>query len=187
MSTDASRTNARAKVMIKRGTPAPSLAAMLVSATLAVGATATAAAGEKYAPGITDTEIKIGQSAAYSGPAAVVGTMTRAHGDYFKMINEHGGVNGRKLVLISLDDGFNPARTVANARTLVEDDRSPSCSAPPAIRRTWRFCLTSRSAVFRFCFRSPARAISTTRKTIRGWSVGIRPIFSMASSRRAMC
>ena len=63
-------------------------------------ATAATAADTKYAPGVTDTEIKIGQSAAYSGPAAVVGTMTRAHADYFKMINEHGGVNGRKLALI---------------------------------------------------------------------------------------
>lgn len=81
-----------------------------------------AAAQKHYAPGITDTEIKIGQSAAYSGPAAVVGTMTRAHADYFKMINEQGGVNGRKLTIISLDDGFNPARTVANIRTVVEDD-----------------------------------------------------------------
>lgn len=108
--------------MIKRRMPARSLAPVLAAAILVGGATTATAAGEKYAPGVTDTEIKIGQSAAYSGPAAVVGTMTRAHADYFKMINEHGGVNGRKLALISLDDGFNPARTVANARTLVEDD-----------------------------------------------------------------
>ena len=108
--------------MIKKRTPARSLAAFLVAVTLPVGATVAVAAGEKYAPGVTDTEIKIGQSAAYSGPAAVVGTMTRAHADYFKMINEQGGVNGRTLKVISLDDGFNPARTVANARTLVEDD-----------------------------------------------------------------
>jgi ABC-type branched-subunit amino acid transport system substrate-binding protein len=91
-------------------------------AAMMVGVVVPALAQKHYAPGITDTEIKIGQSAAYSGPAAVVGTMTRAHADYFKMIDEQGGVNGRKLTLISLDDGFNPARTVANIRTVVEDD-----------------------------------------------------------------
>ncbi len=74
------------------------------------------------APGVTDTEIKIGQTMPYSGPASAWGTIGRAELAYIKMINDRGGVKGRKISLISLDDGFSPPKTVEQTRRLVEDD-----------------------------------------------------------------
>jgi branched-chain amino acid transport system substrate-binding protein len=72
------------------------------------------------APGITDTEIKIGQTMPYSGPLSAFGVIGRTHAAYFKMINDQGGVNGRKINLISLDDGYSPSKTVEQVRRLVE-------------------------------------------------------------------
>jgi branched-chain amino acid transport system substrate-binding protein len=57
-------------------------------------------------PGVTDTEIKIGQNAAFSGPASVYGQISTAESRYFKMINDQGGINGRKINLIALDDAY---------------------------------------------------------------------------------
>jgi branched-chain amino acid transport system substrate-binding protein len=74
-------------------------------------------------PGITDTEIKIGQTMPYSGPASAYGVEGKAHAAYFKMINEMGGVNGRKINLISLDDGYSPPKTVEQTRRLVEQEQ----------------------------------------------------------------
>ena len=74
------------------------------------------------APGVTDTEIKIGQTMPYSGPASAYGVIGRTEAAYFKMINEQGGVNGRKITLISLDDGFSPPKTVEQTRKLVEQE-----------------------------------------------------------------
>jgi branched-chain amino acid transport system substrate-binding protein len=75
------------------------------------------------APGVTDTEIKIGQTMPYSGPASAYGVIGRTEAAYFKMINEQGGVNGRKINLISLDDAYSPPRTVEQVRRLVEDEK----------------------------------------------------------------
>jgi branched-chain amino acid transport system substrate-binding protein len=77
---------------------------------------------KKYGPGVTDTEIKIGNSIPYSGPASSFGTVGRAQAAYYRMVNENGGVNGRKIVLISLDDGYSPPKAAENARRLVEQD-----------------------------------------------------------------
>jgi branched-chain amino acid transport system substrate-binding protein len=74
------------------------------------------------APGVTDTEIKIGQTMPYSGPASAYGLIGRAEAAYFQMINEMGGVNGRKINLISLDDGYNAPKTVEQTRRLVEQE-----------------------------------------------------------------
>ncbi len=74
------------------------------------------------APGVTDTEIKIGQTMPYSGPASAYGVLGRTQAAYFKMINEQGGVNGRKLNLISVDDGYSPPKTVEQTRRLVEQE-----------------------------------------------------------------
>ncbi len=74
-------------------------------------------------PGITDTEIKIGQTMPYSGPASAYGVIGRAEAAYFKMINEQGGINGRKINFISLDDGYSPPKTVEQTRRLVEDEK----------------------------------------------------------------
>jgi branched-chain amino acid transport system substrate-binding protein len=90
------------------------------AAALAIGSRTASAAN---APGITDTEIKIGQTMPYSGPASAYGAIGRADVAYFKMINEQGGVNGRKLNLISLDDGYSPPKTVEQIRRLVEQEQ----------------------------------------------------------------
>ena len=81
-----------------------------------------ASAQKKYGPGVTDTEIRIGQTMAYSGPASAYGTLGRAASAYFAMINAGGGVNGRKINLLSVDDGFSPPKTVEQTRKLVEQD-----------------------------------------------------------------
>ena len=81
------------------------------------------AAWAANAPGVTDTEIKIGQTMPYSGPASSIGLVGRADAAYFKMINAMGGVNGRKINLISLDDGYNPSNTVEQVRRLVEQEQ----------------------------------------------------------------
>jgi branched-chain amino acid transport system substrate-binding protein len=66
------------------------------------------AARAENAPGVTDTEIKIGQTMPYSGPVSAFGVVGRTEAAYFKMINEQGGVNGRKINLLSLDDAYSP-------------------------------------------------------------------------------
>ncbi len=75
------------------------------------------------APGVTDTEIKIGQTMPYSGPASAYGVIGRAEAAYFKMVNEQGGVNGRKINFLSLDDGYSPPKTVEQTRRLVEQEQ----------------------------------------------------------------
>ena len=90
-------------------------AACLVIAPLASGQ-------NKYGPGVTDTEIKIGQTMPYSGPVTASAMIGKAQAAYFNMINERGGINGRKIRFISLDDGYNPARTVEQTRKLVEQE-----------------------------------------------------------------
>jgi branched-chain amino acid transport system substrate-binding protein len=83
-----------------------------------------AGCGKKAAgtPGVTATEIKIGQTMPYSGPASAYGVIGRGDVAYFKMINDQGGINGRKVTLVSLDDGYSPPKTVEQTRKLVEDE-----------------------------------------------------------------
>ena len=79
------------------------------------------AAGEKrYGPGVTDAEIKIGQTMPYSGPASACGAIGKAEAAYFAMLNEQGGINGRKIKFLTLDDGYSPPKTVEQIRKLVE-------------------------------------------------------------------
>ncbi len=94
----------------------------MLAATLAVGMTSSAYAQKKYGPGVTDTEIKIGNIMPYSGPASAYGVIGQTEAAYFKMINEQGGINGRKINFISYDDGYSPPKTVEQARKLVESD-----------------------------------------------------------------
>jgi len=81
-----------------------------------------ATAQKKYDPGASDTEIKIGNIMPYSGPASAYGTIGRVQAAYFRMINETGGINGRRVNFISYDDGYSPPKTVEQARKLVEGD-----------------------------------------------------------------
>jgi branched-chain amino acid transport system substrate-binding protein len=82
----------------------------------------TSAAGQ-YGPGVSDTEIKIGNTVPYSGSASALGVIGKSEAAYFAMINEQGGVNGRKISLISRDDGYSPPKTVEQVRRLVEEDQ----------------------------------------------------------------
>ena len=75
------------------------------------------------AQGVTATEIRIGQTMPYTGPASAYGVVGRTDAAFFKMINDGGGINGRKIVLLSEDDGYNPAKAVEATRKLVEQDR----------------------------------------------------------------
>ena len=82
-----------------------------------------APARKAYGPGVSDAEIKIGNIMPYSGPASAYGTIGRVEAAYFKMVNEKGGIDGRKIDFVSLDDGYSPPRTVEMARRLVEQDQ----------------------------------------------------------------
>jgi branched-chain amino acid transport system substrate-binding protein len=96
---------------------------ILVAAPSALALTAPPVRAEKqYGPGITDTEIKIGNIIPYSGPASAYGTIGKADAAFFEMLNEQGGINGRKIRFISYDDGYSPPKTVEQARKLVEQD-----------------------------------------------------------------
>ena len=81
-----------------------------------------ASAQKKYDTGATDTEIKIGQTVPFSGPASAYATIGKAQAAYFKMINDQGGIGGRKINFISVDDGYSPPKAVEMARRLVEQD-----------------------------------------------------------------
>jgi branched-chain amino acid transport system substrate-binding protein len=98
-----------------------SLAVTLLVAGLASAAPALAQ-DRQYGPGVTDSEIKIGQSAPFSGPASAFGTYSRVEEAYFKALNERGGINGRKIRFITLDNGYTPPKAVEATRKLVEED-----------------------------------------------------------------
>ena len=76
-----------------------------------------ALAAGQYGPGVSDTEIKIGNTMPYSGPASAYGTIGKAEAAYFTMVNEQGGINGRKINFISRDDGYSPPKTVEVVRS----------------------------------------------------------------------
>jgi branched-chain amino acid transport system substrate-binding protein len=94
----------------------------LALAALGLIAASAPASAQKYGPGVTDTEIKIGNIMPYSGPASAYGTIGKTIAAYMKKVNEEGGVNGRKINFISYDDGYSPPKTVEQARKLVESD-----------------------------------------------------------------
>jgi branched-chain amino acid transport system substrate-binding protein len=95
---------------------------LLVLGLVASVAASTALAEKKYDPGASDNEIKIGNTNPYSGPASAYGTIARSEAAYFKMINDQGGINGRKINFISLDDAYSPPKTVEQVRRLVEQE-----------------------------------------------------------------
>ncbi|MSQ54248.1 MAG: branched-chain amino acid ABC transporter substrate-binding protein [Betaproteobacteria bacterium] len=106
--------------MLKFNRFAISLAAGLLAASGAYAQT----------PGVTATEIKIGNINPYSGPASAYGTIGKSIGAYFKMLNDEGGINGRKVNYISYDDGYSPPKTVEMARKLVEQDQVAAIFQP---------------------------------------------------------
>ena len=92
-----------------------SAAALLLSA-------GSALAQKKYDTGASDTEIKIGNTNAYSGPASAYGIISKTEQAYFKMVNDNGGIKGRKINYISYDDAYSPPKTVEQTRKLIESD-----------------------------------------------------------------
>src|SRR2546427_9025267 len=86
-------------------------------------ATRLAFAQKKYDQGASDTEIRIGNTNPYSGPASAYGTIGKSIAAYFRMVNDQGGINGRKVNFISYDDGYSPPKTVEMVRKLVEQDQ----------------------------------------------------------------
>jgi branched-chain amino acid transport system substrate-binding protein len=95
---------------------------LAAAAALSLLATQSALAQKKYDTGVTDTEIKIGNVEAYSGPASAYGIIGKTEEAYFKMINDEGGINGRKINWVSYDDGYSPPKTVEQIRKLIESD-----------------------------------------------------------------
>jgi len=91
---------------------------------LALGVTfaTPALAQKKYDTGASDTEIKVGQTIPLSGPASAYGSIGKVQAAYLRMINEQGGINGRKINLIQYDDAYSPPKTVEQVRKLVEGD-----------------------------------------------------------------
>src|SRR5882724_10596031 len=94
-------------------------ASLALSALLPAG---SASAQAKYGPGASAKEIKLGQTMPYSGPASAYGTIGKVEQAYFKKVNDEGGINGRMINLISLDDGYSPPKAVEQVRKLVEQD-----------------------------------------------------------------
>jgi branched-chain amino acid transport system substrate-binding protein len=82
-----------------------------------------ARAQKKYDPGVTDTEIKLGHTNPYSGPASAYGVIGNGISAYWKMVNDTGGINGRKVNFISYDDSLSPPKAVEMVRKLVEEDK----------------------------------------------------------------
>ncbi len=97
------------------------VATVLPVASLVLASGLVGAAGQ-YGPGVSDAEIKIGNAMPYSGPASALGATGKAEAAYFNMINDQGGINGRKIKFISRDDSYSPPKTVEVVRKLVEQD-----------------------------------------------------------------
>ena len=97
------------------------MAGLILAGGLGLAGGLALAAGQ-YGPGASDTEIKIGNTMPYSGPASSYGAIGKAETAYFNMINEQGGINGRKIDFISRDDSYSPPKTVEQVRKLVEED-----------------------------------------------------------------
>ncbi len=94
-----------------------------LAATSLILASGLVCAAGQYGRGVSDTEIKIGNAMPYSGPASAFGAIGKSEAAYFNMINDQGGINGRKIKFISRDDSYSPPKTVEVVRKLVEQDQ----------------------------------------------------------------
>jgi ABC-type branched-subunit amino acid transport system substrate-binding protein len=118
---------------------------LVAAPTLAFGGPllrALPARAKQYGPGVTDAEVKIGNTGPYSGPASSYGTIPKSMAAYYRMVNEEGGVNGRRINFISYDDGYAPPKTVEMTRKLVEEDKVlaiASALGTPTNSATWHY------------------------------------------------
>ena len=147
---------------------------LIIGSTLLLGPAAAVGNEKQYGPGVTDNEIKIGQTVPYSGPASAFGSYGRVMTGYFQMLNEKGGINGRKVNLISLDNAFSPPKPsnrAASSSTMMASSRR---SAPSARRPMLRSRSTSTAPRCRTSSFLPVAADSMTRKTSHGPCRSIR-------------
>ena len=111
-------------------------------AAFALGAPHLARAAKNYGPGVTDSEIKIGNTGPYSGPASSYSAVPKSEVAYWKMVNDQGGINGRKINFISYDDAYTPPKTVEMVRKLVEQDQVLLIASPlgtPTNSAIWHY------------------------------------------------
>src|SRR4030088_69781 len=107
-----------------------------LAALMLIVAATPALAQKQYGPGVSDNEIKIGTTTPYSGPASSYSAGAISATAYFTMINEQGGVNGRKINFISLDDAYSPPKTVEQIRRLIEGEEVSFLATPVATATT---------------------------------------------------
>jgi branched-chain amino acid transport system substrate-binding protein len=139
-----------------------------------------ALAQKKYDTGATDTEIKIGNIIPYSGPASAYGLIGKTEEAYFKMINDKGGINGRKINFVSYDDAYSPPKAVEQVRKLVESDEVLVVFNPLGTpSNTARRCRSSSSP--------PAPPSGTTPRVFRGPWVGSRATRAKRRSMQNSC
>ena len=108
----------------------------------AAAMTVLPARAAENAPGVTASEILFGQTMAYSGPASSYGTIGKSSDAYFRMINDQGGINGRKLRMLSLDDSYLPPKTVELTRRMIEEDKVAflfNCLGAPTTNATRKY------------------------------------------------
>ena len=158
---------------------------LAIASAVVLGLSATAAlAQKKYDSGASDTEIKIGQTAPFSGPASAYATIAKAQAAYIKMINDQGGVNGRKINLIQYDDGYSPPKTVEQVRKLVESDEvllTFQLLGTPGNAAVQRYLIRRRC---RSCSPAPAPTASAIMRSLPGRWASIRPIRRKGASTR---
>ena len=126
------------------------------------------AQAKKYDPGATDTEIKLGQTVPHSGPGSLYGVLGRVGEAYFQMLNEKGGINGRKVKFFTMDDAYSAPKCVEATRRLVEQEEVLALygSLGTAPRPPYTNISTRRAC--RSCCSTPARRNGTIRRTSNG-------------------
>ncbi len=170
------------------------LASPLISVAAATALVALSTQGalaqKKYDTGASDTEIKIGNVEAYSGPASAYGIIGKTEDAYFKMVNDAGGIGGRKIDFISYDDGYSPPKTVEQIRKLIESDEAFlvfNALGTPTQTAVQKYQNTKKVPQLFVGSSPPAPASGTTRRIFPGpWAfsraTASRPEFSQSTS-----
>ena len=149
---------------------------LIIAAAIVSAATAAGAADKKYGVGVTDTEIKLGQTSPYSGPASAYSVIAKAQAAYFKMINEQGGINGRKINLISSTMPTARRRPSSRPESWSSRKRSPRSSIRWARRRASRSENISTTRRCRSSSSAPAPRCGATTSTSPS-SIGFQPSY----------
>src|SRR3984957_10359379 len=134
-------------------------------ATIFASTTSVRAGEKRYDPGASDNELKLGQTVPHSGPGSLYGVLGRVGEAYFQMINEQGGINGRKVTFLTLDDAYSAPKCVEATRRLVEQEEVLALFVR---RRRPRCTNISIPRACRSCCSTPARRNGTTPRTTNG-------------------